>query len=72
MKFSIRKYEEQEVDKRKKDESNKYFEYILREGNSKMQKENRKLEELILDMERTRDRCESENRKTTEKYIYIS
>lgn len=55
------------MEKRKKDEFNKYFEYVLREGNSKMQKENRKLEELILDMERTRDRCESENRKNTEK-----
>jgi len=67
LKNSIRKYEEQGMEKRKKDEFNKYFEYVLREGNSKMQKENRKLEELILDMERTRDRCESENRKNTEK-----
>jgi len=70
LKSSIRRYEERESELRKRDGSDKYIEHVLKEGNSKLKKENRKMEQLIWDMERTRDKYESQSRKTTEKYIF--
>ena len=45
----------------------RHLEQMLREGNSQMRKENRKLEQIVWEMEKTREKFEIESRKNKEK-----
>lgn len=65
------KFENLEVEKKLKEDIEKYFHHVLRETNNRLNKENKKFLYLLGSVENLKERYENENKRYLEQYHLI-
>ncbi len=62
------KYESQEVERKLKEDIEKYFHFVLKETNNRLSKENKKFVYLITLIENLKERYENDNKRYIDQY----